>query len=178
MTRVITFILSLIFLALTLLLSACTYTVGGDSTMHHVAAWTGAQEWSKPGCGWTGNHGYPSPCTIPLNPPNTDRVILGVSIWDADAPDYSAYRHVTNYYNAHGAEVIWVAVPEMTGSFEDYRTLRSTNAAVAAELGCDLAPWRTRWVNGEMLSDNIHYTDHGARLVAERFETLKSPVCR
>lgn len=157
--------------ALVLVLSACTYTVGGDSTMHQIAEEIGqTTEHTQPGCGWTGN-GFPQPCEIPLGSAD-GRVILGVSVWDVGVSDLSGYINAQEHYG----EVIWAAIPEQdTGvSIWTAGTITAHNARVSTLLGCPLASPEIRTAE---TYDGIHYTSTGAQRVAARFEVLTGPTC-
>jgi len=168
--------------AIALLLSSCTYVVGGDSTMSQVGVAIGQEEpdgnnpqHAEPGCGWTGDFGIPGPCVVPLNPvddPAVDKVILGVSIWDFRADDLSGYLAAQDYYEAQGLWVGWAAVPPIENEPAGLWTnehVDNLNAAVADFLGCDLIP---AWVRDAATTDGIHYTTSGAITVAARFQLV------
>ena len=155
-------------LAVALLASSCTYWVVGDSTMWQIEEVNGGHGSTMPACGFVYNPwcviNSPSG-VIPLDPPTESPVIIGVSVNDRNATDLSGYSDAHAYYQAHGVPVVWVEVPPGPLLADP----SAFNAAVAAELGCELVPFSVREAE---FYDGTHYTNAGALTVAGRFETL------
>jgi hypothetical protein len=163
--------------ALLMLLVAChdgsnyhpTYVVG-DSIMRQVEDITGHGS-TTPGCGYTGENGWPFPCTINLEPPDLSPIVMGVSVWDVGASDLSAYTDAHEYYSSFDVPVIWVEFVEVTALGWTAESIEQHNADVGAELGCDLVDWSIR-DPGTYTTDGIHYTSTGAQIVAIKLSTL------
>ncbi len=121
--------------------------------------------------------GVPEPCTIPLGDPgDAAYVAIFVSIWDVSVTDLSGYTRAHDHYAAFGMPVVWVEVPPLrrTASWWSDESIAAHNDAVAAVLGCTLAPASVRDHGGDpkFSSDGLHYTPEGAELVAARLERL------
>lgn len=160
----------LLLMLLALVVSGCSFYVVGDSTMRQIED-LGIEGSTQPGCGYTGWNGWPNPwCVIPLEAPEQDVVVAGVSIWDTGSPDLTGYQDAHDYYTQRGADVIWVEVPPVDhDGIWTIPAMEQLNADVADLLGCDLVPWTVREAE---YYDGIHYTPEGAMVVAARFEVL------
>lgn len=142
-----------------------------------------------PGCGYTeinGDRSHPDTggtygaCLTDWNgsvPDAADDVIIAfVSIHDAmcSSLDGCVALDVRNYGVAHtqlsalGYPVVWVATPMSGGPLLRNR-IAELNAAVSAELGCELEPASVR--EAEMY-DGLHYTQTGADLVGARLALI------
>lgn len=163
----------LVLVASSCIASGCTTYVVGDSTARQVVDITGWGD-GHDGCGFLSG-GFPTCPPVPrVVPEHGDQpAIIFLSIRDAREGD-------TNYSDVDtNGPAIFVELPPSLGAapFPTLAEADAFNAAVSADLGCDLAPWSIRDTWPNMWADGVHYTTTGAQIVAARLELLEGPVC-
>ncbi len=160
----------------------------GDSTFTAAAAHLGDGS-AFPGVGFELAPFVGSP--NPLRPPADDFdgvVVIGVSIWDVDVTDASAYVEAVATYRALGHPVLVVEVPERFGPGDLVVTtpteeagLRALNHLVARGLGCPLAPWTVRDVEtkGDVDGgdDHVHPTATGVAQLLDNLAAVADQTC-
>ncbi len=156
----------------------------GDSTFADAAGRLGI------GSAYPGR-GFVQVPTCPNAPPNptdlppvgfTGSVIIGVSLWDASAPDVSAYVDAVEKYRAAGFPVVVVEVPTAYGP--DYAPLEefeSLNNRVASALECRLMSSPLREVEVRHFEDGsgdyVHPSEDGVSTLLANLDSADLLEC-